>query len=345
MPENPAPPNTKRCPFCAEEILAAAIKCKHCQSILGGAPVPQPGPAAGQTEGIGAASERFDAPGLPAGYVICRACGYCGKGQAIGCLQAVLVVILLLFFIVPGIAYLVYLNYLKGACPTCGKHEVIPANSETGQVLFAARQQRTASTPTPAERGPEPPIARPPGWWHWPIALLAIGGTLVAILLVSRPHAMNDGATRTSAESTPAAGYVVVMKDGTRVRTKGPYKVEANVAILTLEDGTLAYHGLDSIDREATETANAKQKGAPGEARERERDATEKPQRDSAALAEENCRRTPGCAEAYQKNYGAAIAAEAESRRSAHAMPPSGGVSINFSRSPAPAPTPTGGAR
>lgn len=25
---------TKRCPFCAEEVLAAAIKCKHCGSLL-----------------------------------------------------------------------------------------------------------------------------------------------------------------------------------------------------------------------------------------------------------------------------------------------------------------------
>ena len=31
---------TKRCPFCSEEILAAAIKCKHCQSDLTGKTAP-----------------------------------------------------------------------------------------------------------------------------------------------------------------------------------------------------------------------------------------------------------------------------------------------------------------
>ena len=30
----PPPPTTKPCPFCAEEVLAAAIKCKHCGSEI-----------------------------------------------------------------------------------------------------------------------------------------------------------------------------------------------------------------------------------------------------------------------------------------------------------------------
>lgn len=35
IPDVPEVRTTKRCPFCAEEILSAAIKCKHCGEMLG----------------------------------------------------------------------------------------------------------------------------------------------------------------------------------------------------------------------------------------------------------------------------------------------------------------------
>ena len=39
--QKPEPPTTKPCPYCAEEIAATAIKCKHCGSMLVGGSSPQ----------------------------------------------------------------------------------------------------------------------------------------------------------------------------------------------------------------------------------------------------------------------------------------------------------------
>ncbi len=45
-PPPPIPKQTKQCPFCAEEILVSAVKCKHCGEFLDGrrkaAPAPPP---------------------------------------------------------------------------------------------------------------------------------------------------------------------------------------------------------------------------------------------------------------------------------------------------------------
>ncbi|MGD0017326.1 MAG: hypothetical protein ABSC38_07420 [Verrucomicrobiia bacterium] len=40
--------DTKRCPFCAEEILVEAIKCKHCGEFLNGAPTGRESASAGR---------------------------------------------------------------------------------------------------------------------------------------------------------------------------------------------------------------------------------------------------------------------------------------------------------
>jgi hypothetical protein len=100
-----APDATIRCPFCSEPILASAKKCKHCGEFL-------------DNRSNVAAPPRVRRPG----DIICPNpnCHYEGppKKEARG---SVLVgIILLLFFLLPGILYFIFMDGYRYNCPKCG---------------------------------------------------------------------------------------------------------------------------------------------------------------------------------------------------------------------------------
>lgn len=89
----------KKCPFCAEDIKKDAVKCKHCGEYL---------------------MEKQPQEIIEKGKVKCPFCDSIiipQKKQATGsgCLIAI---ILLIFFVVPGIIYIVWDSSRK-QCPKC----------------------------------------------------------------------------------------------------------------------------------------------------------------------------------------------------------------------------------
>lgn len=56
--------------------------------------------------------------------------------------------------------------------------------------------------------------------------------------------------------AAPAAAYIVVLKDGSRIVAEKEYEVRDGKAIITLPSGTQTFIDADEIDREATEAAN-----------------------------------------------------------------------------------------
>ena len=109
-PPSPPPKQTKDCPFCGEEILASARKCKHCGEFLDGSAPPAPS----------APQKQIRKPNLAKGEFQCPNCQYIGmptkkpKGNTL--------VALLLFFLfaLPGLIYVVAYSGYKYLCPKCG---------------------------------------------------------------------------------------------------------------------------------------------------------------------------------------------------------------------------------
>jgi hypothetical protein len=60
---------TKRCPMCGEEILAVAIKCKHCHSMLTTAPTAEPGTVGAKANGA-LGSVMASVPAGAKGYLV-----------------------------------------------------------------------------------------------------------------------------------------------------------------------------------------------------------------------------------------------------------------------------------
>ena len=59
--------------------------------------------------------------------VVCTTCGYQGPKPTYGCLRVGLVIVLALFFILPGILYALYAESQVKNCPNCGNKTLRPA--------------------------------------------------------------------------------------------------------------------------------------------------------------------------------------------------------------------------
>ena len=92
---------TKRCHNCGKEILAEAIKCKHCKEFLSDTPLGREF----AHEAIICSNKNCNFKGLP--RKVRRA------NVGLGCL-------LCLVFFLPGIFYFMFKNGYNYFCPNCG---------------------------------------------------------------------------------------------------------------------------------------------------------------------------------------------------------------------------------
>jgi DNA-directed RNA polymerase subunit RPC12/RpoP len=101
------PDATIRCPFCAEQILASAKKCKHCGEFL---------------EKRNALPTAPTVTNLAPGDIICPNpnCRYQGPPKKVARGSILVGLILLCLFILPGVLYFVFMQGYRYSCPRCG---------------------------------------------------------------------------------------------------------------------------------------------------------------------------------------------------------------------------------
>lgn len=67
---------------------------------------------------------------------ICSNCGYSGKPVKESKGNILIAIILLIFFIIPGIIYIIWLlSNRKFICPQCKQQTMVPIDTPKGQVL------------------------------------------------------------------------------------------------------------------------------------------------------------------------------------------------------------------
>lgn len=95
------------------------------------------------------------------------------------------------------------------------------------------------------------PTASSPSHVNVPTAIPA-----VRRLRLGRPVRHLVGWLLVALLASPAAAYIVVLKDGSQITTDGKYRIEGDKAILVLPSGTQAFYDASEIDIAKTEELN-----------------------------------------------------------------------------------------